>query len=108
MNRAKQKLRDGGTVLVFNPNFPSPSLIESAAAIENLPAIVTVEGVDAVVVGLSDLASSLGHPGENRHPDVRRAAERIIAIVGDVLEAPRAPRRKRDDVEPFKSLNRAT
>ena len=30
MNRAKEKLRNGGTVLVFNPNFPSPALVEHA------------------------------------------------------------------------------
>ena len=178
MNRAKQKLRDGGTVFVFNPNFPSPGLvehagglgfdvafidcehgsagferaeemaraaraagmtsilrpwamerglvtrfldcgvggiqfpgiedaaaagaavemvrvargsaftdtlvtvmIESTTAMDNLPAILAVEGMDAVVVGLSDLAASLGHPGQNQHPEVRRAAERIIGIV---------------------------
>jgi 4-hydroxy-2-oxoheptanedioate aldolase len=178
VNKAKQKLRDGGTVFVFNPNFPSPSLVEHAgglgfdvafidcehgsagferaedlaraaraagmtsilrpwtmerglvtrfldcgvggiqfpgiedapaagaavdmvrsargsafadtlvtlmveskAAMDNLPAILAVEGVDAVVVGLSDLAASLGHPGHNQHPEVRRAAERIIGIV---------------------------
>lgn len=28
MNRAKQKLQGGGTVLVLNPNFPSPALVE--------------------------------------------------------------------------------
>jgi len=178
MNKAKQKLRDGGTVFVFNPNFPSPSLvehagglgfdvafidcehgaagferaedlaraaraagmtsilrpwsverglvtrfldcgvggiqfpgiedgpaahaaveivrsargtafadtlvtvmIESKTAMDNLPSILEVDGVDAVVVGLSDLAASLGYPGQNQHPEVRRAAERIIATV---------------------------
>ena len=30
MNRAKEKLRQGGTVLVFNPDFPSPALVEYA------------------------------------------------------------------------------
>jgi len=30
-NNAKRKLRDGGTVLVLNPNFPSPALVEHAA-----------------------------------------------------------------------------
>jgi len=178
MNKAKEKLRDGGTVLVFNPNFPSPALvehagglgfdvafidcehgtagferteelaraaraagmtsilrpwsrerglvtrfldcgvggiqfpgiddadsaraavemvraargdgfsdtlvtvmIESTAAMEHLPAIARVEGLDAIVVGLADLAASLGHAGENRHPDVRRAVGRIIDTV---------------------------
>ena len=184
MNKAKQKLRDGGTVFVFNPNFPSPALvehagglgfdvafidcehgsagferaeelaraaraadmtsilrpwsmerglvtrfldcgvggiqfpgiedaaaaaaavdivrgargaafgdtlvtvmIESTTAVKNLPAILAVDGIDAVVVGLSDLAASLGYPGQNRHPDVRRAAERIIATVRDAKRA---------------------
>ncbi len=178
MNRAKEKLRDGGTVLVFNPNFPSPALVEHAgglgfdvafidcehgtadfervedlaraaraagmtsllrpwsmerglvtrfldcgvggiqfpgisnvaaareavamvreargarfadtlvavmvespAAIEHLPAIVAVEGLDAVVVGLADLARALGHPGNGQHPDVRQAVDRIIRAV---------------------------
>lgn len=175
MNKVKEKLRRGGTVLVFNPNFPSPALvehagslgfdvafidcehgssgferveelaraaraagmtsilrpwsmerglvtryldcgvggiqfpgietaesareavaivrgargggfadtlvavmIESPAAVANLAAIVAVEGIDAVVVGLADLASSLGHPGDGRHPEVRRAVDDII------------------------------
>jgi len=179
MNRAKDKLRRGGTVLVINPNFPSPALvehfgalgfdcafidcehgsagferveelaraaraagmtsilrpwsrerglvtrfldcgvggiqfpgiedadaareavdavraargadfpdtlvavmIESATAIDNLPAIAGVEGLDAVVVGLADLAVSLGHPGNGQHPEVRQAVERIVGIVG--------------------------
>lgn len=177
MNRAKEKLRDGGTVLVFNPNFPSPALvehagglgfdvafidcehgsagferaedlaraaraagmtsilrpwsmerglvtryldcgvggiqfpaigtadaareavdivrsargadfgntlvavmIESPAAIERLPDIVAVDGIDAVVVGLADLAAALGHPGNGRHPEVRQAVDRIVGI----------------------------
>ena len=184
MNKAKQKLRDGGTVFVFNPNFPSPSLvehagglgfdaafidcehgsagferaeelaraaraagmtsllrpwsmerglvtrfldcgvggiqfpgiedataaaaavdivrgargaafadtlvtvmIESTTAMKNLPAILAVGGIDAVVVGLSDLAASLGHTGQNQHPEVRRAAEHIIATVRDAKRA---------------------
>jgi 4-hydroxy-2-oxoheptanedioate aldolase len=30
MNKAKEKLRNGGTVMVFNPNFSSPALVEHA------------------------------------------------------------------------------
>jgi 4-hydroxy-2-oxoheptanedioate aldolase len=178
MNRAKEKLKAGGTVLVFNPNFPAPSLvefagslgfdvafidcehgtadferveelaraaraagmtsilrpwsmerglvtryldcgvggiqfpgigdaqaarqavdivrsargmrfgdtlvcmmIESADAIGNLPSITAVEGIDVIVVGLADLASSLGHAGEVGHPDVRAAVDRIVSHV---------------------------
>jgi 4-hydroxy-2-oxoheptanedioate aldolase len=33
MNRAREKLRRGGTVLVFNPDFPSPALVEHVGAL---------------------------------------------------------------------------
>ena len=175
MNRAKEKLRTGGTVLVFNPNFPSPALvehagslgfdvafidcehgsadfervedlaraaraggmtsilrpwstdpglvtryldcgaggiqfplvdtaeaaraavatvrsaqgsrfdatlvsvmIESAQALKDIDNIVAVPGVDAFVIGLADLARSLGHPGENQHPEVQHAVDAIV------------------------------
>jgi 4-hydroxy-2-oxoheptanedioate aldolase len=177
MNKAKEKLRNGGTVMVFNPNFPSPALvehagelgfdvafidcehgsagferaeelaraaraagmtsllrpwsneralvtrfldcgvggiqfpgietaaaaheavdivrsargkqfddtlvavmIESTTAIKNLRDIAAVEGIDAVVIGLADLARDLGHAGDNQHPDVRTAVDQIIRI----------------------------
>jgi 4-hydroxy-2-oxoheptanedioate aldolase len=53
-------------------------MIESAAAATNVREIAAVEGIDAVVIGLADLAASLGHPGGNQRPEVRRAVERII------------------------------
>lgn len=176
MNRAKEKLRTGGTVLVFNGNFPSPALvehagslgfdvafidcehgsadferveelaraaraggmasilrpwsaepglvtryldcgaggiqfpavdtaaaartavatvrnargsqfdqtlvtvmIESTQALANIDGIVAVPGIDAFVIGLADLARSLGHADEPRHPDVRRAVDEVVA-----------------------------
>ena len=33
MSRAKEKLRNGGTVLVFNSNFTSPALVEHAGSL---------------------------------------------------------------------------
>ena len=184
MNQAKQKLRNGGTVMVFNPNFPSAALvehagelgfdvafidcehgaadferaeelaraaraanmtsllrpwtneraivtrfldcnvggiqfpgietaaaareavdivraasgkqfddtlvvamIESATAIKNLREIVAVEGLDAVVIGLADLARDLGHADDNRHPDVRQAVNQIVAIANQARGA---------------------
>lgn len=56
------------------------AMIESPRAIENLHEIAAVEGLDAVVVGLADLARSLGHPGDGQHADVRQAVDRIIGI----------------------------
>jgi hypothetical protein len=33
VNRAREKLRGGGMVMVFNPNFPSAGLIEYAGGL---------------------------------------------------------------------------
>ncbi|HEX9710287.1 MAG TPA: aldolase/citrate lyase family protein [Candidatus Thermoplasmatota archaeon] len=47
--------------------------LESRAAVGALEAIAAVPGVDGVFIGPSDLASSLGHLGNPRHPDVQTA-----------------------------------
>ena len=57
------------------------AMIESTAAINNLHEIVAVDGLDAVVIGLSDLGRDLGHAGDNQHAEVRKAVDRIIAII---------------------------
>ena len=53
--------------------------VETAAALEQIEAIAAVEGVDGIFIGPSDLAASLGYPGEGSHPEVRKAA--VIAAV---------------------------
>jgi 4-hydroxy-2-oxoheptanedioate aldolase len=49
--------------------------IETRAGLDNLDAILAVEGVDAVFLGPADLSASLGHLGAPRHPDVVAAME---------------------------------
>jgi 4-hydroxy-2-oxoheptanedioate aldolase len=46
---------------------------ESRAALAALDDILAVEGVDAVFIGPSDLAASMGHLGRPDHPEVRTA-----------------------------------
>ena len=53
--------------------------IEHAEAVNNLDEILAVPGLTSVVVGPNDLAGSLGHMGEPRHPDVLRAIEHVLA-----------------------------
>ena len=59
------------------------ALIEDAAAIDNLDALLQVEGVDVFQVAPSDLAASMGRLGEPSHPAVQRtitdALEAIVA-----------------------------
>ena len=47
--------------------------IESQEALDNLDAICRVPGVDAVFIGPSDLAASLGYRGQSGHPVVQAA-----------------------------------
>ncbi|WP_181034083.1 HpcH/HpaI aldolase/citrate lyase family protein [Arthrobacter sp. GMC3] len=52
--------------------------IESSQAVENLAGILAVDGVDAVFVGPSDLAASMGLLGQQDHPEVVAAVEQCI------------------------------
>jgi 4-hydroxy-2-oxoheptanedioate aldolase len=49
--------------------------IETRQGLENLDAILAVEGVDAAFIGPADLAASLGHLGDSGHSEVRAAIE---------------------------------
>ncbi|CAG7607652.1 HpcH/HpaI aldolase/citrate lyase family protein [Leucobacter soli] len=53
--------------------------IESAAAVADVERIVAVDGVDAIFVGPSDLAASMGVIGQQSHPEVVEAVLRSIA-----------------------------
>lgn len=52
--------------------------IESTEAVKNVEAIVAVDGVDAIFVGPSDLAASMGLLGQQSHPDVVASVLRSI------------------------------
>jgi 4-hydroxy-2-oxoheptanedioate aldolase len=52
--------------------------IESAAAVDEVEQILATEGVDAIFIGPSDLAASMGHLGRQDHPDVVAAAEKCL------------------------------
>ena len=52
--------------------------IESARGLEHLEDIAAVDGVDALFIGPSDLAASLGHLGNPAHPDVQQAIHAAI------------------------------
>lgn len=57
--------------------------VETREGLDNLEAILAVDGVDGVFIGPSDLAASLGHLGNPGHPEVIAAIEDAIArIIG--------------------------
>ena len=55
--------------------------IESAAAVKNVAEIAAVDGVDGLFIGPSDLAASMGHLGQQDHPEVLAAVEHCIRAV---------------------------
>jgi 4-hydroxy-2-oxoheptanedioate aldolase len=55
--------------------------IETIDAVEQLPELITVDGVDVIFVGPNDLSHSLGVPGEVQNPKVQAAIERIAETV---------------------------
>lgn len=55
--------------------------VENRVAIDNLDAIATVDGVNGIFIGPSDLAADLGHLGDAMHADVQNVIERGIAAV---------------------------
>ena len=61
---------------------------ESKTAIDNLDAILAVEGVDGVFFGPSDLSASLGYIGNAAHPEVQKVIEDGIRRVRAAGKAP--------------------
>jgi 2-keto-3-deoxy-L-rhamnonate aldolase RhmA len=54
-------------------------LVESAGAVDRVAEIAAVEGVDIVLLGIHDLSTSVGLPGENlRHPKLYAHLERVV------------------------------
>lgn len=67
----RQWLQENAVVIV---------MIEHIEAVKNIDAILSVENVDAYIIGPYDLSGSMGRPGEFDHPDVQTA-------IGSVLQA---------------------
>jgi 2-keto-3-deoxy-L-rhamnonate aldolase RhmA len=61
--------------------------IESSNGLDNLDAILEVDGYDGIFIGPSDLAASLGHIGNSRHPDVQSAIKSAIARIASAGKA---------------------
>jgi 4-hydroxy-2-oxoheptanedioate aldolase len=56
-------------------------MLEEVAAIENLPDLVAVPGVDVYFIGSGDLSQSMGYTGQQAHPEVQEMMERAVKII---------------------------
>lgn len=56
-------------------------MIEEVEAIDNLPDIVKVAGVDVFFIGAGDLSNSMGFTGQMTHPEVLKQVERGVRTI---------------------------
>ena len=54
--------------------------IEHKDAVENLPELLAVPGIDAAFVGPADLSASFGKPGQTNDPEIQSAISRVIDV----------------------------
>ena len=52
---------------------------ETLATLDRLEEIAAVDGVDAVFIGPADLATTMGHPGQAGHPEVKA---KVLEAIG--------------------------
>jgi 4-hydroxy-2-oxoheptanedioate aldolase len=62
--------------------------IETVQAVEQLDAMLEVDGIDVLFIGPTDLSVSMGHPGNPGHPDVQAT---IADCIRRIAAAGRAP-----------------
>jgi 2-keto-3-deoxy-L-rhamnonate aldolase RhmA len=55
--------------------------VETGAGVEQIEEIIGVPDIDVIFIGQTDLAHSLGVPGEAAHPKVQEALEGIVSSV---------------------------
>jgi 2-keto-3-deoxy-L-rhamnonate aldolase RhmA len=53
--------------------------LESRSAIDAIDAILAVPGLRQIYLGMGDLTKALGHPGDDRHPEVRAVVAEVVA-----------------------------
>lgn len=57
------------------------AMLESVSAIDNLPEILTIEGVDVFFIGPNDLSHSMGHPAQIHHAEVKAMVKSAVGQI---------------------------
>ena len=53
-------------------------MIESKEAVEKIDDLISVDGVDGVIIGPYDLSGSYGVPGQTQSPCIKKAMDRVV------------------------------
>ena len=51
---------------------------KSAKTIGNIEAITAIPGIDAAMMGTQDLSLDMGYPGQETHPEMRAAIQKVV------------------------------
>lgn len=62
-------------------------MVEHITAVENLEAILAVDGIDGYIIGPYDLSASLGRPGDFDNPELADAIQRIRTVARKLKKA---------------------
>lgn len=74
------KMSNEGTAVIL--------MTETEEALANLDEILAVPGIDALFIGPNDLSFSMGHQGNQKHPDVVAAIEAAVKKIARTKVAP--------------------
>ena len=78
--------------------------IETRRGLDAVEKIVRVPGLDMIFIGPNDLSTSLGYPGQMRHPDVQDAIRRILRAAKDAETLSGILALEPQDVETYRPL----
>jgi 4-hydroxy-2-oxoheptanedioate aldolase len=81
--RASRWNRISDYLVTANDTISLTVQVETVTALESLPAICAVPGVDGVFIGPADLAASMGKLGQPEDPEVVTAIEHALAAISD-------------------------
>lgn len=59
----------------------SSIIVESQTALDQLDAILEIDGLDMVYVGIYDLSIALGYEGDTMHPEIIKVLDRTVARI---------------------------
>ena len=76
-------------------------IVEEASAVESVDEIAATPGVDALFIGTSDLSFSLGHRGDQKHPNLHAAVAKVVEAAKRYGKAVGRPAQTPDQVKQY-------
>jgi 2-keto-3-deoxy-L-rhamnonate aldolase RhmA len=79
--RANNYGRETGYLTNYADTLCAIVQVETPEAVDNIPAIAAVDGVDAIFIGPGDLSAAMGHAGNPTHPDIQDKIRQAVTAI---------------------------